>query len=235
MKDRPLCHSPLLILDVCCFHVDIPVELSMIIRQYCPLRTTLDHVATLEGHTAFLMFLLASPSDERLYSASWDKTIKVWDTLSNTCLATLEGHTNSVGALAISPLRHRLYSGSRDKSSMNPKDDSIPHLMTQPLGYGMLKRWCVFTYYNVSPHAKRRFGACAIVPPHRDCILEVAAAHWMSWTQSLMFYMTVSVHKVIKKVFSVSVSCKMVEHCILHRKIRWSKFGTQLRMDIPLP
>ncbi|KAF9333441.1 hypothetical protein BGZ91_011258 [Linnemannia elongata] len=38
---------------------------------------------------------------ERLITGSWDKTIRVWDTESKTCLATLKGHTDFVKALAV--------------------------------------------------------------------------------------------------------------------------------------
>jgi WD40 repeat protein len=38
---------------------------------------------------------------ERLITGSWDKTIRVWDTETKTCLATLKGHTDFVKALAV--------------------------------------------------------------------------------------------------------------------------------------
>ncbi|KAF9299839.1 hypothetical protein BGZ74_008598 [Mortierella antarctica] len=38
---------------------------------------------------------------ERLVTGSWDKTIKIWDTETKTCLATLKGHTDFVKGLAI--------------------------------------------------------------------------------------------------------------------------------------
>jgi F-box/WD-40 domain protein 7 len=48
----------------------------------------------------------------RLFSASADKTIRVWDIDSRRCEHVLEDHTRPVLSLAISG--NRLYSGSYD-------------------------------------------------------------------------------------------------------------------------
>ena len=44
---------------------------------------------------------LALISDTVLASGSDDDTVKLWDTVTHTCLATLKGHSNSVWALAL--------------------------------------------------------------------------------------------------------------------------------------
>ena len=36
------------------------------------------------------------PDGRRVVSASWDKTLKVWDVATGKCVATLEGHSKSV-------------------------------------------------------------------------------------------------------------------------------------------
>ena len=36
------------------------------------------------------------PDGRRVVSASWDKTLKVWDVATGECLATLEGHSDFV-------------------------------------------------------------------------------------------------------------------------------------------
>ena len=36
------------------------------------------------------------PDGRRIVSASWDKTLKVWDVATGECVATLEGHSESV-------------------------------------------------------------------------------------------------------------------------------------------
>lgn len=49
---------------------------------------------------------------QRLFSASADKTIRVWDVASRRCEKVLEDHSRPVLSLAIS--NNRLYSGSYD-------------------------------------------------------------------------------------------------------------------------
>lgn len=49
---------------------------------------------------------------DKLYSGSWDKTIKVWDLVSGECLATLEGHTDFIKSLVV--VVDSLYTGSSD-------------------------------------------------------------------------------------------------------------------------
>ena len=36
------------------------------------------------------------PDGRRVVSASWDKTLKVWDVATGECVATLEGHKYQV-------------------------------------------------------------------------------------------------------------------------------------------
>jgi WD40 repeat protein len=67
-----------------------------------------------DGHSRTVNALaLVSPTV--LASASSDKSIKLWDLRTHTCLATLTGHSDRVFALAlVSPTV--LASGSLDKS-----------------------------------------------------------------------------------------------------------------------
>ncbi len=51
---------------------------------------------------------------DRLFSSSWDATIKVWDLDHALCIATLEGHTNSVTCLIA--FDDYLYSSSDDRT-----------------------------------------------------------------------------------------------------------------------
>jgi WD40 repeat protein len=57
-----------------------------------------------------------SPDSARLASASYDKTVKIWDASSGECLQTLEGHSDWVLSVAFSPDSARLASASRDKT-----------------------------------------------------------------------------------------------------------------------
>ncbi len=53
-----------------------------------------------------------SPDGQRLASASWDLTVKVWDAANGQELQTLKGHTAEVSSVVFSPDGQRLASAS---------------------------------------------------------------------------------------------------------------------------
>ena len=57
-----------------------------------------------------------SPDGKRLASASWDKTVKVWDAATGQESLTLKGHTDGVMSVAFSPDGKRLASASEDQT-----------------------------------------------------------------------------------------------------------------------
>jgi WD40 repeat protein len=67
-----------------------------------------------ESHGSAVYTLVISDSDDRLFSGSGDNTIKVWNTVSKTCITTLEGHKHWVYCLCLSPKQQMLFSGSYD-------------------------------------------------------------------------------------------------------------------------
>ena len=71
---------------------------------------TLECIATLSGHTGPVRTLVRC--GDKIYSGSYDKTVRVWDANSLLCLATLVGHTGAVRALAASD--RVVFSGSDD-------------------------------------------------------------------------------------------------------------------------
>jgi WD40 repeat protein len=71
---------------------------------------------TLEGHSQSVNSVAFSHDSARLASASWDRTVKIWDAHSGACLQTLEGHSGLVSSVAFSHDSARLASASSDST-----------------------------------------------------------------------------------------------------------------------
>ncbi|RAL07840.1 WD40 repeat-like protein [Aspergillus homomorphus CBS 101889] len=71
---------------------------------------------TLEGHNDSVRSIVFSHDSKILASASYDKTIKLWDTDSGTCLQTLEGHDALVFSIVFSHNSKLLASASGDNT-----------------------------------------------------------------------------------------------------------------------
>lgn len=69
----------------------------------------------LEGHTAPIAALAASPDGATLASASWDQTIRLWP-LTGGAPRVLVGHTQNVNGVAFAPDGRALVSASYDQS-----------------------------------------------------------------------------------------------------------------------
>lgn len=56
----------------------------------------------LDGHTAIVLSLDASPCGRYLATAGKDKTMRIWNVPARTCVALAMGHTEAVGSVALS-------------------------------------------------------------------------------------------------------------------------------------
>ncbi|MEH1894217.1 MAG: AAA-like domain-containing protein [Nostoc sp.] len=70
----------------------------------------------LEGHSDKVYSVVFSPDGKTLASASWDKTIKLWNRETGKEITTLRGHSDKVYSVVFSPDGKTLASASRDKT-----------------------------------------------------------------------------------------------------------------------
>jgi len=64
--------------------------------------TALSPRGILDGHTAIVLSLDASPCGRYLATAGKDKTMRIWNVPNRTCVALATGHTEAVGSVALS-------------------------------------------------------------------------------------------------------------------------------------
>ena len=68
----------------------------------------------MDGHQAQIKSVAVSPDAELVASASWDRTIGLWDATTGENLGFLQGHDGPVNDVAFSPDGARLYSAASD-------------------------------------------------------------------------------------------------------------------------
>jgi len=76
-----------------------------------PVRTFVGHIA---GYTRSITSVAFSSDGTRLLTGSWDRTAKLWDVATGSCIRTFIGHISSVMSVAFSPDGTRILTGSLD-------------------------------------------------------------------------------------------------------------------------
>ena len=73
-------------------------------------------LASLGGHTDTIASISFSPDGKRLASASFDKTVRIWDLEARKSVLTYTGHSDFVHAVAFGPKGEWFVSASKDRS-----------------------------------------------------------------------------------------------------------------------
>ena len=83
--------------------------------------------ATLEGHTDLVWSVAFRPNGVMLASASWDRTVRLWNVNTGNLLHTLTGHTNEVLSVTFSPDGQTLVSSDWDGTILiwNPNTQKL--------------------------------------------------------------------------------------------------------------
>ena len=70
----------------------------------------------LTGHNHFVQDVVISSDGQFALSASWDKTLRLWDLNNGTTTRRFVGHEKDVLSVSFSPDNRQIVSGSRDKT-----------------------------------------------------------------------------------------------------------------------
>lgn len=70
----------------------------------------------LHGHNHFVSDVVISSDGQFALSASWDKSLRLWDLNTGTTTRRFVGHTGDVMSVSFSPDNRQIVSGSRDRT-----------------------------------------------------------------------------------------------------------------------
>jgi coatomer subunit beta' len=98
---------------------------------------------TMDAHDKGVNCVDFYPGPDRPYmvTASDDKTVKVWDYLSKSCVQTLQSHTNNVLFVAFHPRLPLIISGGEDGTVK--LWNSGTYRLENTLGYALERAWCM--------------------------------------------------------------------------------------------
>jgi WD40 repeat protein len=80
---------------------------------------------TLEGHSSVVSSVAFSHDSTRLASASYDRTVKIWDASSGACLQTLKGYSLSVSSANLVSILASLHSNKTVTEPQQPVSQGV--------------------------------------------------------------------------------------------------------------
>ncbi|KAK0190304.1 coatomer protein [Armillaria mellea] len=98
---------------------------------------------TMDAHDKGVNYVDFYPGADKPYLVTTgdDKTVKVWDYLSKSCVQTMEGHTNNVSFAIFHPNLPIIISGSEDGTVK--MWNSGTYRLENTLSYAMERAWCI--------------------------------------------------------------------------------------------
>ncbi|MHC5775152.1 WD40 domain-containing protein [Nostoc sp.] len=190
-------------------------------------------VNTLEGHSSAVNSVVYSPNGQQLASASWDKTIKIWDVSTGQLLKSLTGDCTAVSSVAYSPNGQQLASAGYDKT-IKIWDVSSGKLLKSLTGH---RGWVNSVAY--SPNRQQLASAgydktIKIWDVSTGQLLKTLTGHRV-WVNSVTYspngqQLASAGNKTIKiwDVSSGKLLKSLTGHCDLVRSVAYSPNGQQL-------
>src|SRR6266536_6585852 len=100
---------------------------------------------TLEGHSDSVRSVVFSHDSKLLASASFDKTVKIWDVSTGSCQQTLEGHSSFVTSVVFSH-DSKLLASASDDNTVKIWDASTGSCQQTLEGHSSFVRSVVFSH-----------------------------------------------------------------------------------------
>merc|ERR1711991_997984 len=80
----------------------------------CAATEKMIHIWDLEGHSGFVQDVALTNNAEYALSASWDRSLRLWNLKTGACFGKFLGHSKDVLSTAFSPDNRHVLSGGRD-------------------------------------------------------------------------------------------------------------------------